>query len=87
MVDHTHPRMKVRVNRNPSIVACTGPARICREMDRVLALADVAIVLQGAPLSGFICRAQIARNQACRARQVALELRSPGLILPRQECR
>ena len=38
-VARTHPHVKVRVNMNPVIVACADPARIYREIDRVLAFA------------------------------------------------
>jgi len=38
-VGRTHPHVKVRVNMNPGIVACSDPERIYREIDRVLAFA------------------------------------------------
>jgi uroporphyrinogen decarboxylase len=38
-IGRTHPRVKVRVNMNPGIVACSDPERIYREIDRVLAFA------------------------------------------------
>jgi uroporphyrinogen decarboxylase len=38
-VARTHPHVKVRVNMNPGIVACSDPERIYREIDRVLAFA------------------------------------------------
>jgi uroporphyrinogen decarboxylase len=38
-VARTHPQVKVRVNMNPGIVACSEPERIYREIDRVLAFA------------------------------------------------
>ena len=38
-VGRTHPHVKVRVNMNPGIVACTDVERIHREIDRVLAFA------------------------------------------------
>lgn len=38
-VSRTHPQVKVRVNMDPGIVACTDPQRIRREVDRVLAIA------------------------------------------------
>lgn len=37
-VSRTHPHVKVRVNLDPGIVACPDPARIRRDVDRVLAL-------------------------------------------------
>lgn len=39
-VVRTHPHVKVRVNLDPVIVACNEPERICRDVDRVLAIAD-----------------------------------------------
>jgi uroporphyrinogen decarboxylase len=35
----THPHVKVRINMDPGIVACNDPARILREVDRILAIA------------------------------------------------
>jgi uroporphyrinogen decarboxylase len=32
----THPRVKIRVNMDPGIVACSSPTRIYREIDRIL---------------------------------------------------
>lgn len=37
-VARTHPHVKVRVNLDPGIVACPDPARIRRDVDRILAL-------------------------------------------------
>lgn len=34
----THPEVKVRVNMNPNIVACSDPDRIYREIDRILSI-------------------------------------------------
>jgi uroporphyrinogen decarboxylase len=38
-VARTHPKVRVRVNMNPGIVACPDPERIYREIERVLAFA------------------------------------------------
>jgi uroporphyrinogen decarboxylase len=35
----THPHVKVRINMDPGIVACSDPDRIRREVDRILAIA------------------------------------------------
>jgi uroporphyrinogen decarboxylase len=37
-VSRTHPHVKVRVNLDPGVVACSEPARIYRDIDRVLAI-------------------------------------------------
>jgi uroporphyrinogen decarboxylase len=34
----THPQVKIRVNMDPGIVACSSPARIYGEIDRILAI-------------------------------------------------
>ncbi|RJP20085.1 MAG: hypothetical protein C4527_25820 [Candidatus Omnitrophota bacterium] len=34
----THPHVKIRVNMDPTVVACNEPDRIYREIDRILAL-------------------------------------------------
>jgi uroporphyrinogen-III decarboxylase len=39
-VARTHPHVKVRVNMDPRIVACSDPPAIYREIDRILALTE-----------------------------------------------
>lgn len=38
-IAQTHPHVRVRVNMDPNIVACSDPPRIYREIDRILAIA------------------------------------------------